>query len=73
MFPIPDLSFDPLVINPGIISAKVMEEVLEDMLIMSIGALRHVVTTKVLVREVDSFPVHSRYYNNRDSAGAKYL
>lgn len=74
MFPIPDLCLDPLMINSRIFSAKVMKEVLEDMLIMSIGPLRHVVVTaEVLVREVDSFSVHSRNYNNGISRGAKYL
>lgn len=73
MFPIPDLCLDPLMINSRIFSAKVMKEVLEDMLVMSIGPLRHVVAAEVLVREVDSFSVHSRNYNNGISRGAKYL
>ena len=49
MFPIPDLCFYSLVINSRILSAKVMKEVLEDMLIVSIGSLRHVVAAEVLV------------------------
>jgi hypothetical protein len=64
VFAISDLKFKSFVIDPCVLPAEVVKEVLEDMFVMGISALDKVIRgAKVLVGEVNSFAVHSRKYS----------